>query len=226
INARTPVERLIDERDRRCPPSTKDDRADRHAIRLLPVRIDCWTLRSRSRKARVWVCGLRSSLPCDLRRPTFALPVKTFGGRIVRHPLPPHATFRRQCDVSENGVARKSRHRVRVRLGGSTRRNSEEACFGVYCTQAPSGVRLEPCNVVADGPDLPTLKTCRRNHHRKVGLATRRRKGRGNVGLLSLRIFDSYDEHVLSHPTLIACDVRGDSQSETFFAEKRVTAVA
>ena len=93
---------------------------------------------------------------------------------------------------------------------------------GLSSPQAALRVWQNPSNIVTDGPDLPTLllQVGRRNKHGEVGFATGARKSRRDVGLFAFRVFDSEDEHVLSHPTLLAANARGDPQGEAFFTSR------
>ncbi len=85
---------------------------------------------------------------------------------------------------------------------------------------------MQPRDVIAHGPHLPTLVAGRRNQHRQVGLAASRREGAGQVVNLTLRIFDADDEHVLRQPAFGARLPTGDAQGVTLFAEQGVAAVA
>ena len=51
-------------------------------------------------------------------------------------------------------------------------------------------------------------------------------KGRGDVGLVALRVGDAHDQHVLGEPALVAGHRRGDAQGEALLAEQGVAAVA
>ena len=117
-------------------------------------------------------------------------------------------------------------HGVGVGLGAGARSDAEEAGLGVDGAELAGGVRLDPGDVVADGPDLPALESGWRDHHGEVGLAAGGGEGGGYVGLFVRGGFDAEDEHVLGHPALVAGDVGGDAQGEALLAEQRVAAVA
>jgi hypothetical protein len=65
----------------------------------------------------------------------------------------------------------------------------------------------------------------RRDKHGEVGLATSAGKCRCHIGLFALRVFDAQNEHMLSHPALIATNVRDNPQREAFLAKQGVAAV-
>src|SRR5207253_6437658 len=93
VDPGAPIERLINQRHRRGAPSAKDVRADGHAVRIFPIRINRWTLRGGSSKASVRMRGLRPSLFGNFRRPLVALPIKTLRRWFISHAFPPHAVL-------------------------------------------------------------------------------------------------------------------------------------
>ncbi len=102
---------------------------------------------------------------------------------------------------------------------------------GLMARSWPVVVRLDPGDVVAYGPDLPTIEAGWGNEHGEVGFAAGGGESSGDVGLLgaALRVgggFDADNKHVLSHPALVAGDVGGDAEGEALFAEERVATVA
>ena len=226
VDASAPVEGLVHEWHGGGAAAAEDNRADGHAARVFPCRVDGGALYCRGRKASVGIRGLRTGFSCDLRRPLLALPVEALGGWLLRHTLPPHSPLGRQRDVSKNGVLRHRSHRHRVGLERRTEGDTEEAGLGVDRLQAAARVWLDPGDIVAHRPHLPALESRGRNQHGKVRLAASARESGSDVGLLALWVFDSEDEHVLRHPAFVARHVGGNAQGEAFLAEKGVAAVA
>ncbi len=226
VDSPAPVEGLVDERNGRGPPPPKDDRTDRHPFRILPVGIDRRALAGRGRKPGIGMGRLCPGLAGNLWRPAISLPVETLRRCLVGHPLPPDATFRGQRNIGKDRVARQRRHRVRIGLHRGSRRHPEESGFRIDGPQPPLLVRLDPGNVVTNRPDLPAFKTGRRDEHRKVGLATGARKGGRHIGLLTLRILQPKNQHVLGHPPLVTGNVRSDPQRKTLFAQQGVATVS
>src|SRR5207244_12555385 len=66
-----PVKRLVDQRDKIGATATKQDRRDRHPLRVFPCRRDRWTLVRRGGEARVRMRHLGNTLGC----PGLALPI-------------------------------------------------------------------------------------------------------------------------------------------------------
>ncbi len=163
-------------------------------------------------------------------------PIDRFGGRRVRHALPPdiacgHSLFGDQRNVGEDTVAPQRGHRVRVALLAGAGRDAEEAVLRIDGPEVSCRIRLDPCNVVADGPDLPAIKALGRDEHGEVGLATRTGKSSGDVRLLRLAgtvwgAFHADDQHMLRHPAFVASDIGGDAEREALLAQQRIAAVA
>src|SRR6202000_3349937 len=96
--------------------------------------------------------------------------------------------FGREAKVSKNRILPQCSHRVRIRLRTGPRSYSEKSRLGIDRPQLPIRIRLDPSDVVAHRPDLPSPKTGWRNHHRKIRLAASTRESRGNISLLRLPI--------------------------------------
>ena len=120
----------------------------------------------------------------------------------------------------------KRRHRVRIGLNGSARRDAEESGFRIDGAQPALRVRLDPGNVIADSPYLPALEALRWNQHGEICFSASARESGSDIGLLALRDLDADDQHVLRHPALVARHSRRNAQSEAFLAEQRVAAVS
>ena len=108
------------------------------------------------------------------------------GGRLVGHALPPDAALGRERDVGEDGVLRERGHGVGIGLCAGAGSDAEEAGLGIDGAELAVGVGLDPGDVVADGPDLPAVEACGRNHHGEVGLAAGGGEGGGDVGLFAV----------------------------------------
>jgi len=171
------------------------------------------------------------------RGPGIAAPVDEAVGRSVGHALPPDAAVGLavgadgERDVGEDAVAGQRLHGVGIGLVGCAGSDAEESRLGVDGAQLAAGVGLDPCDVVAHGPDLPAVEAGGGNEHGEVGLAAGGGKGRGDICLLGAavgvgRCFDANDEHVFGHPALVACDVGCDAQGETLLAQQGVASVA
>src|SRR6266700_719685 len=207
--------------------ATKDDRADGDAGRVLPSGIYGGALSCRRSKPGIWGRSFDARFLGDFWSPAIALPVNALSGWLACHAFPPHATLRSERDVGEDGVLRESRHRVRIGLDRRSRRDSEEPSLRINGAQTSFGIRSDPGNIVADGPDFPAFGSefVGRNHHCEIGFAARAWKSRRNVRLLAVRIFDPDDEHVLSHPAFVPRHVRGDAEGKTFLAEQCIASI-
>ena len=220
-DAVVPVEGLMDERYRTRPTAAEEDCADRHALRVLPCRIDYRALRCGRREAGV---GMRARF-AGLRVPLFASPVDEFPlGRIGADPFPPDIAVFGENDVGEHGILFDAQHGIRVRLHRRARRDTEKACFGIDGIEPAVGAEFHPGDVVADGFDLPAGNGG--DKHGQVGLSAGAREGRGHILFDPLRIGDSQNEHVLGEPAFIARLNRGDAQGEALLSQKCIAAVA
>src|SRR5690606_24204569 len=122
----------------------EQDRAHRHAVRVLPLGRDRRTLRRGRGEAAVRV----RSLLAALRIPRTSLPVEhALDGRIVVA-LPPHGAVRLQRNVGEDRVALDGRHRVRVGLAAGARGDAEETRLRIDRVQTTVGAGTQPGDVV------------------------------------------------------------------------------
>src|ERR1017187_2381315 len=225
VNAGAPVERLIYQRHQRGAAATENNGTDRHPIGAFPRGIDGGALGSRRRETRIRVSRLRAGLLRNLRGPSITLPVQTLGGWIVGHPFPPHAAFRRERYVRENGVSRQRRHRVRVGFDRRPWSHAKESGLRIDGSQLSVLVGSNPCDVIAHRPYFPAFEPLWRNHHGEVGLAAGAWECRRDIGFLTLGILDSDNEHMLRHPTFVTRYARGDSQREAFLSQKGVASI-
>ena len=85
---------------------------------------------------------------------------------------------------------------------------------------------LHPGDVIPDGCDFPSLVRGRRNHHGEVRLAAGGGKRRSHVGLSSLGILNTQDQHVLRQPSLVTTEKGSDAQGEAFLSKEGVAPVS
>ena len=165
--------------------------------------------------------------------PRLAAPVDgaVFGcGRIVVQTFPPNRVETGiVADICEDGIAFGGSQRVGVGFFIGTGRHAEEAVLGVDRVKlAVFLIDAQPRNVVADRPDLVALllEDFRRNQHGQVGLAAGRGESGGDILDIAIRILQSEDEHMLSHPALFTAQVRGNAERKALFAKEHISAVA
>ncbi len=215
-----PVARLVDQRNRRRATTSEEHGRDRDALRVLPLVGDHRALRRRGAEPGVGVGGRG----LGLRRPVLALPVGEVCGRLAVHALPPDVAVVGEPDIGEDGVAGQGAHRVRVRLEVGAGCDAEQPELGVDRPQATVFTDLHPRDVVTDRLGFPARD--RRDEHREVRLAARRRERGGDVVHLARGRRELEDEHVLGEPSFVTRDHRCDPQREALLAEERVAAVA
>src|ERR1700674_2792586 len=105
VNSRTPVERLVHQRNGVGAAAAENDCTNRHAFWILPGPINRRTLRSWGSKTRIGMGSFSASLLGDLGGPTLPAPISTLRRWLVRHTFPPDTTFRCEGDVSEDSVS-------------------------------------------------------------------------------------------------------------------------
>src|SRR5205823_14579884 len=98
--------------------------------------------------------------------------------------------------------------------------------FRIDGSQLTVWIGLDPGDVVADGPHLPAFEAFGRDHHGEIRFSASTRESRSNVGFFAMRIFEAEDEHVLSHPSFITRNIRGDSQRETLLTKQGIAAIS
>ena len=138
--------------------------------------------------------------------------------------FPPNIAVVGQRDVCVKGIARDRFHRVRIRFEIRSRHDAEVTVLRIDREESAI-TNLHPGDVVADGGDFPARKVFRRNQHREICFAARARERRRHVMFFSFRRFDTEDQHVLGHPTLLAREIRTDAKGETFLAEQNIAAI-
>ena len=140
---------------------------------------------------------------------------------IAINAFPPRLVIRSECDVGKNRIAAQRFHGIGIGVGTRARRDAKEAGFRIDRIQTTVCTWTHPANVIADGPDFPTLFAIGFgwNEHGEVCFATGRWKRGGDVVRFAFRILDAENQHVLCQPTFGFRLVRGDAESVTFFAQ-------
>ena len=215
-----PVERLEHQRDVGPPARAEDDRADRHALRVLPRGRERRALRRRRGEAAVRV-RRRLAAPGVQGRPCQSMAARAAGRRAP----PTTRAVGPQRDVREDRVAR-----------------DRLLAFGLVCELVPGTTPKNPASglTAQSRPSWPPASTrCRRRRSRSSspsskaagpasrGSSCRTRSGRRrDVGHLALGALDAEDEHVLGEPALAPPEVARDPERQALLAEQRVAAVA
>ncbi len=170
-------------------PSTEDERADGHASRVFPFRINAWDLAGRCRETGIGVRGGPPAIGC----PVFALPIDRMCWRRAVHAFPPDIAIVGQCGVGNNAVAGDAQHRIGVGRHVGARCHAENTRFGIDRAQAAIWTFLNPSDIVANRGDFPAFETFGWNQHCQVSLAAGAGHGAAEVGFLTLRRFNSHD---------------------------------
>ena len=165
-----------------------------------------------------------TSFFCNRWRPVFALPVDGVR-RCFAHAFPPNVAVVGQCNVGKNRVTPNTGHAIWVGQCVGAGSHAKVACFGVDGVQLAVSRGLDPCNVVANGGDLPAVKACWWDQHRKVGLAASTRECRRHMVLFALRCGHAQNQHVLGQPAFITAHVGSNAQRKALFAQQRIAAV-
>ena len=100
VDAVRPVVRFGHQRHGRRAASAEEERADRHAGGIVPVRVERRDLVRGDGEARVRMRGGLAAAG----RPAVALPVDEIRGRLFGEPFPPHVAVGRHRDVGEDRV--------------------------------------------------------------------------------------------------------------------------
>jgi len=110
------------------PPAPEHDRRDRHAARVLPLRVNDGTLARRHTEAAV---GVRGRLGLRIRqRPVLALPrrqVLAVRDHPVVQALPVHLAVLCVRHIGEKGVVADGRESNRIGFGRGARTHAKEA---------------------------------------------------------------------------------------------------
>ena len=104
VDALNPVAGLGDQRHGGRTSTAEDEGIDRHALGIVPLRIDHRILRSRHGKARIRMRGLAATLAVG-RRPVLALPVDQVSRRLFGHALPPDIAVIGERDIGKDDIA-------------------------------------------------------------------------------------------------------------------------
>ena len=202
-----PIKRLRHQRHITHPAATKDHRMDADALRLLPIRINHRAIDRRCSEAAIRVRGWRFAR----WSPVVPLPVDQMRRHLIRHPLPPDVSVVSQRDIGKDGIFRTRVHRTRVRLIRSAWRDTKEPGLRIDRIETTILTGLDPSNIVADACHFIALHFFGRNDHCKIRLTTGARERRGHIRLAPIRLFKTEDQHMLGHPTLIACKCRSNA---------------
>ena len=99
--------------------------------------------------------------------------------------------------------------------------------LGVNSPKSAVLTYTKPSNIVAYAPNLVALLAVnfRRNEHSKVGLTASGGECSGDVFLFAVRILYAENEHVLSHPALLASQVGSNTKRKALLAQETVSAV-
>ena len=140
-----------------------------------------------------------------LRCPVFALPVNQMLGSLLGHAFPPDVAIVRESDISENGVAFYGIHGHWIAVVGGAWSHTKKSSLWIDRMKPAIRAGLDPCDVITDGADLPTLflEHFGWDDHGEVGFTAGTRESRGHIGLGSRWVFDTQDEHVLGHPSFV-----------------------
>ena len=220
-NAVRPVQGLVHQRNSLRPPSSEEDGADGHALRLFPVLVGDWTLAAGRSESGVRVCaGLLGGWVVLL-----VFPGDGAGGTLVSDVFPPNVAVGSDSAVGEDAVFLQAVHCVGVGFVGGAGRNAEEPVFWVQRVDLSVFSEAHPRNVVAQRLDLESghigFKHC------EVGFSAGAGEGGGNVLLfLGGLVSDAHNEHVLGEPALALGHIGGDSEGEAFLSEESVSAVS
>ena len=199
VHAVVPVERLINQWHIGHTASAEDERADRHALGILPCRINGRALRGWRGKAAIRMAA--GSLA--LGRPVIAVPVGQVRRDFVGHLLPPNVVVISLRDVGEDGIRPAGFQRILVCFCARARCHAKKASLRIDRIKFAIITRLDPRDVITNGRDFPALHFRRRNEHGEVRLATGTRERRRHVGRLTLGTRHAENQHVFRQPTLL-----------------------
>ena len=130
-------------------------------------------------------------------------------------------------DVGEDGALSRCGERVGIGFLVRSGSNAEETVFGVDCPKSSVLAHSDPCDVVAYALDLISCvaEGLGRNEHCEVGLTASGGECGGDVFFRSVGSLYAENKHMLCHPALFSSEVGRDTERETFFTEKNVSAV-
>ncbi len=223
-----PVKGLIYQRRCGSSSSAKDYCGNRHALRIVELGGNAWTVFCGSCKSGVGVSKLFSAC-CELLAVYLsALPLGSVLGRILVKAFPPNSV----CIIIESNICKNSvllcgSQSVEVGFSICSGSNAEEAVFGVDSVKSAVLALLHPCDIVADCEYFIALSlvSLGRDKHCKVGLSAGRGESGCDVLNFAVRLFHAEDKHMLSHPALHFALIGSDTESEALLAEKNVSAV-
>jgi len=224
VNAVVPVEGLIYEGCSLSTTAAEYDSIDGNACGIVEFFGNAGAVFSHSGETGVGM----SAFGAIGAIPFITEPVVSICRGIFVETFPPNSVvIEVMNNVGENGFSFGCVESVGVRLEVGTGSNAEEAVFGVNCPKTSVGTYTEPSDVVAYAPYFIALFSINfgRNKHCEVCLTASRGESCADIVDLTVRIFNTEDEHMFSKPTFFMSEVRCNSESETFFTEENVSAV-
>ena len=209
-HAVVPVAGLIHQRSGLCAAAAEDDCGDRHALRIVKLGADAGAVLGGSGEAAVGMRALvsRTSVPFQ------GLPFQStaFSGGFLSRPSHHTVLSSRLCTTLVKMVpflVEASALGLDFSLvPGAT---PKKPFSGLMAYRRPSGPCAHPGDVVADGPDLIALLAyILPAGSAWPGWSCRRRTGtqRQIYFTSPCGILNAEDQHMLSHPALVACPGR------------------
>ncbi len=224
-HAVVPIAGLIDQGRALGAAAAEDDGRQGHSIGILPVIRDAGAILRGRGKAGIGMGDL--GVGAVIMR--LAGPVQQALGRLLGETLPPDGLVDGiQRHIGEDRIASGAGQSIGIAVGIGAGGNAEEAGLRVDGIELAVLANTQPCNIVAQRPDMITLlgKIIRGGHHGQIGLAAGGGESCRHIFLLSIGIFDAEDQHMLSHPAFVFALEGRDAQRKALFAQQNVSAVA
>ena len=160
-------------------------------------------------------------------RPIPAEPIDKMRWRLGGHAFPPDVAVIGEGHICKDGIAEDGVHRDGIARTGCAGRHAKESGLRVDGMEIAIRAGLDPSDIIAHTCDFPTciFQIFRRNHHRKIRLSACAWEGGCDIGFGAIGRFHAENQHVFSHPTLIAGHGGGDAQGETFFSQEGIAAI-
>ena len=117
INAKIPVEGLIDQRDGSAAAASKNESGNRDAVGVFPFAVNTRALRCRRGKSGIGMCSRFAALFVV----RLALPVDQSVGYLFGHSFPPYIAIRGNGHISKYGISADGRHGIGVAFFVGTR---------------------------------------------------------------------------------------------------------
>ncbi len=158
-----------------------------------------------------------------------ALPFSCIFRRILVKTFPPNCIIIIvNSNVCEDSILHSRSKCIVVGLSICTRSNAEESVFWIDSIKSAVFALLHPSDIVTYCKYFIAvlLIAFRRNKHSKVCLSASRWESSCNIFNFAVRLLNAEDKHMFSHPAFILTLIGSDSECETLFAEKYITAVS